>query len=61
VLEGLPPGVGRVRLAAGRPQSVQRLGDEIGPDVGHPAQQHEAELASRQSPHAGDPATMQPC
>jgi hypothetical protein len=61
VLEGLPAGVRDVRLTAGGAQLRQRLGDQVGPEVGHPAQQHEAELAPRQTPHAPDPATMRGC
>jgi hypothetical protein len=61
VLERLPPGVRRVRLTPARAQLRQRIGDQIGPQIGHPAQQHEAELPPRQTPHSRDPATMLAC
>jgi hypothetical protein len=48
-------------LTPRRAQAGQRVGDEIGADVGHPAQQHEAELPPSQSPHAPDPVTMRSC
>jgi hypothetical protein len=50
-----------VRLGPGGAEAGQRVGHEIGPDVGHPAQEHEAELAPRQTPHGSDPATMRWC
>ena len=39
----------------------QRLGDQVRPDVGHPAEQDEAELAPRQASHGRHHATMPPC
>jgi hypothetical protein len=61
VLERLPAGVRGVRLAPRGTEPLERVGDQIGPHVGHPAQQHEAELPPRQSPHASDPVTMRSC
>jgi hypothetical protein len=57
VLQRLPPRVGGVRLRPVGPQPGKRLGDQVGPDVGHPAQKDEAELPPRQSLHAVDSAT----
>ena len=61
VLERLPARVRGVRLAPRRPQPAEGLGDQVGPEVGHPPQEHEAELAPRQTPHPPDPATISPC
>jgi hypothetical protein len=47
-------------LTPGGTQTGQRIGDEIGADVGHPAQQHQAELPPSQSPHAPSSASVQP-
>jgi len=51
VLQRLPAGVRRVRLAFRGAQPGQRLEHEIGAQIGHPAQQHEAELAAGQPLH----------
>jgi integral membrane protein len=57
VLERLPPGVGRVRLGPVCAHPRQRLGDQVRSQVGHPAQQDEAELPPRQPSHPAQPAT----
>src|SRR6185312_3707873 len=43
------------RLGAVGAEPGQRLGDQVGAEIGHPAQQHEAELSPRQTSHAGHP------
>jgi hypothetical protein len=53
--------VGGMGLGPRRAQPGDSLSDKIRADVGHPAQQHEAELPPRQSPHEPDPVTMRSC
>jgi hypothetical protein len=53
--------VGLARVGAGGTEAGERVGDEVRPDVGHPAEQDQAELPPRQPSHGRDHATIAPC
>ena len=61
MVQRLPAGVRGVRLGACGLEPRERLGDQIGTQIGHPAQEDQAELPPSQSMHEFDPVTMPPC